>query len=108
MECGASVRIVLPIKPATMRHGDRATNGKAQPKAILLCRKEGLEHTVLATGGKPDTGVGDEHFKVFIVRSSRFAAWVLPVAGGLLFSILVGLWLTSALWFFTTTALATT
>ena len=39
--------------------------------------------------------------KVLIVRSSRFAAWVLPVAGGLLFSILLGLWLTSALVFFT-------
>jgi len=46
--------------------------------------------------------------KVLIVRSTRFAAWVLPVAGGLLFSILLGLWLTSALWFFTTTALSTT
>jgi hypothetical protein len=39
--------------------------------------------------------------KVLIVRSARFAGWVLPVAGGLLFSILLGLWLTSALWFFT-------
>jgi Family of unknown function (DUF6529) len=38
--------------------------------------------------------------KVLVVRSSRFAAWVLPVAGGLLFSILLGLWLTSALVFF--------
>ncbi len=39
--------------------------------------------------------------KVLVARSSRFANWVLPVAGGLLFSILLGLWLTSALWFFT-------
>ena len=39
--------------------------------------------------------------KVLVVRSTRFATWVLPVAGGLLFSILLGLWLTSALWFFT-------
>lgn len=38
--------------------------------------------------------------KVLIVRSSKFKPWVLPVAGGLLFSILLGLWLTSALWFF--------
>jgi Family of unknown function (DUF6529) len=44
--------------------------------------------------------------KVLIVRSSRFAYWVLPLAGGLLFSLLLGLWLTSALWFFTA-ALAT-
>jgi hypothetical protein len=39
--------------------------------------------------------------KVLIVRSTRFAPWVLPVAGGLLFSILLGVWLSSALWFFT-------
>lgn len=45
--------------------------------------------------------------KVLIVRSARFAPWVLPVAGGLLFSILLGLWLTSALWFFTAAPSAT-
>src|SRR2546428_402374 len=45
--------------------------------------------------------------KVLIVRSTRFAPWVLPVAGGLLFSILLGLWLTSALWFFTAAPVAT-
>ena len=39
--------------------------------------------------------------KVLIVRSTTFAPWVLPVAGSLLFSIVLGLWLTSALWFFT-------
>ena len=39
--------------------------------------------------------------KVLLVRSTRFASWALPVAGGLLFSILLGLWLTSALVFFT-------
>jgi hypothetical protein len=45
--------------------------------------------------------------KVLIVRSSRFAPWVLPVAGGLLFSILLRLWLTSALWFFSAALSAT-
>jgi len=38
--------------------------------------------------------------KVLVVRSTRFATWVLPVVGGLLFAIILGLWLTSALWFF--------
>jgi hypothetical protein len=38
--------------------------------------------------------------KVLLVRSNRFASWALPVAGGLLFSILLGLWLTSALVYF--------
>jgi hypothetical protein len=39
--------------------------------------------------------------KVLIVRWTRFEPWVLPVAGSLLFAVLLGLWLTSALWFFT-------
>jgi Family of unknown function (DUF6529) len=40
--------------------------------------------------------------KVLIVRSSGFRGWALPLAGGALFFILVGLWLTSAFWFFST------
>ena len=32
---------------------------------------------------------------------ARMPGWALPVVGGLLFACLVGLWLTSALWFFT-------
>jgi hypothetical protein len=39
--------------------------------------------------------------KVLLVRSSRFPGWALPAAGGILFSILLGLWLTSALRFLT-------
>jgi hypothetical protein len=39
--------------------------------------------------------------KVLIVRSgNRVPGWELPLAGGLLFAILLGLWLTSSLWFF--------
>ena len=38
--------------------------------------------------------------KVTIVRLRRFPAPVLPIAGGLLFAVLVGVWYTSALWFF--------
>lgn len=40
--------------------------------------------------------------KVFIVRSSGFRGWALPLAGGVLFLILAGLWITSAFWFFRT------
>ena len=40
--------------------------------------------------------------KVLIVRSAGFRGWALPLAGSLLFSVLVGLWLTSAFWFFST------
>jgi len=40
--------------------------------------------------------------KVLTVRSSGLQAWALPAAGVALFCILLGLWLTSALWFFRT------
>lgn len=44
--------------------------------------------------------------KVAAVRSRRLPAWVLPVAGGTVFALLVGLWTTSALWFFVTVGLS--
>ena len=39
--------------------------------------------------------------KVIIVRSKGLPAWALPVAGALAFSVLVAVWCTSSLWFFT-------
>ncbi len=39
--------------------------------------------------------------KVTIVRLRRFPVPVLPVAGGLLFATLIGVWYTSALWLYT-------
>jgi hypothetical protein len=38
--------------------------------------------------------------KVTIVRLHRFPAPVLPLAGGFLFAVLIGVWWTSARWFF--------
>lgn len=38
--------------------------------------------------------------KVSIVRLRRFPVWVLPTAGGLTFAVLIGIWYTSAYWFF--------
>ena len=40
--------------------------------------------------------------KVVVVRSKRLPGWTLPLAGGLLFTALIALWLTSSLWFFRT------
>jgi hypothetical protein len=37
--------------------------------------------------------------KVVIVRSHTLPGWALPVAGGLVFTVLIGVWLTSGLWF---------
>jgi hypothetical protein len=38
--------------------------------------------------------------KVLIVRMKRYPVWVIPTAGGLLFTTLITVWYTSAFWFF--------
>jgi hypothetical protein len=38
--------------------------------------------------------------KVLIVRTSGYPGWALPMAGGVLFAVLMVLWLTSAFWLF--------
>ena len=43
--------------------------------------------------------------KMLLLRSERAPSWSLPVAGGLLFTVLVALWLTSSLWFFRTSGI---
>lgn len=43
--------------------------------------------------------------KMLALRPKTVPGWALPVLGGLLFTALTGLWLTSALWFFTTTGI---
>jgi hypothetical protein len=40
--------------------------------------------------------------KMLLLTQRGLAGWVLPVAGGVAFAALTGLWLTSSLWFFTT------
>jgi hypothetical protein len=39
--------------------------------------------------------------KVLFVRSRSYPGWVLPLAGGTLFAVLTGLWLSSSLWYLT-------
>lgn len=39
--------------------------------------------------------------KMLVVKSRRVPGWALPVLGGLTFAVLVTVWLTSALWYFT-------
>jgi len=51
---------------------------------------------VRAQGSRAVTGQGSR-----AVTGRGFPAWALPVAGGLLFAVLLGLWWTSALWLFT-------
>ena len=40
--------------------------------------------------------------KMLVLRRDDAPGWVLPVVGGVAFTVLVGLWLSAALWFFTT------
>ncbi|GIH08631.1 hypothetical protein Rhe02_66980 [Rhizocola hellebori] len=40
--------------------------------------------------------------KMLALPKQGLAGWVLPVLGGLVFTALIGLWLTSSYWFFTT------
>ena len=71
-------------------------------------------HCLWSLGFNPDPG-GSRRFwhsvfgclfygtfatKVMAVRSRRMPGWALPVVGGLLFTVLVLIWLTSSLWFF--------
>jgi len=72
-------------------------------------------HCLWALGFQPHQGVrvlahgvagcfffGALTSKVLIVRSRRMPSWTLPVVGGALFAAFTVIWLSSALWFFTT------
>lgn len=41
--------------------------------------------------------------KMLILPKRDLPGWLLPVVGGLVFTALIGLWLTSSVWFFSTT-----
>jgi hypothetical protein len=41
--------------------------------------------------------------KMLLLPKRGLAGWVLPVFGGLVFTLLIGLWLSSSVWFFVTT-----
>ncbi len=40
--------------------------------------------------------------KMLVLTKKGLPGWILPVLGGLLFTVLIAIWLSSALWFFTT------
>nr|WP_231925456.1 DUF6529 family protein [Micromonospora purpureochromogenes] len=45
--------------------------------------------------------------KMLALPRPGLAGWVLPVAGGVVFTVLIGIWLTSSLWYFTTVGVGT-
>ena len=54
-----------------------------------------LLHSLLGSGF-----YGAYASKITIVRLRRFPGHTLPIMGGLLFAVLIGVWYTSAVWFF--------
>ena len=64
------------------------------------------DHRVLLHGIFGCAFFGAFTIKVLGVRLKGLPNWVLPVAGGLVFAALVGIFLTSSLWFFTSSASA--
>jgi uncharacterized protein DUF6529 len=75
-------------------------------------------HCLWALGFEPDFGelrrfahsvlgclfYGAFAAKVTLVRSKETPSWSLPVVGGVVFTTLVAIWLTTSLWFFTIVA----
>lgn len=45
--------------------------------------------------------------KMLLLRSERLPGWLLPIVGGLVFTALTVVWLTSAFWFFRTFGVTT-
>jgi cytochrome c553 len=82
-------------------------------RLAFVCTLPVAYHCIFKLGFRtPDTRVllhslfgcavyGGYAAKVTIVRLRRFPVPVLPVAGGLLFAFLIGVWYTSALWLYT-------
>jgi hypothetical protein len=101
----------LPLGPAPswVGPGHRIAGSLA-----LLASLPVAYHCLWSLGFNPEPGGGRRFWhslfgclfygtfatKVLAVRSHRMPGWALPIVGGLLFTILVLLWLTSSLWFF--------
>jgi hypothetical protein len=89
--------------PALHRWTGRLAFACTLPVAYHCVFKLGFQHPtarVLAHSFLGCSVYGAFASKVLIVRLHRFPPWVLPAAGGLLFGVIVGVWYTSALWFF--------
>ena len=81
-------------------------------RLVFVCTLPVAYHCIFKLGFRsPDTAcslircLGAQFFgasaaKVTIVRLHRFPRLVLPVAGGLLFAVLIGVWYSSALWLY--------
>ena len=95
-------------KPAWVNSAHRWSGALA-----FVCTLPVAYHCIFKLGFRhPDTRVlvhsllgcavyGGYAAKITIVRLRRFPVPVLPIAGGLLFALLIGVWYTSAFWLYT-------
>jgi hypothetical protein len=92
-----------PLYPLLHRWSGRAAVLLTLPAAYHCIFKLGFGtydarafiHSLLGTGF-----FGVLFAKVLIVRTNGYPGWALPAMGGVLFAVLVVLWLTSAFWMF--------
>jgi hypothetical protein len=78
--------ITLPVAyHCIFKLGFQTTNGRVLAHSFLGCTFYGAFVT-----------------KVLVVRLQRFPPWLLAMAGGIVFSVLLALWYTSAFWLFST------
>ena len=101
----------LPLGPAPRWVGPAH---RISGSLALLATLPVAYHSLWSLGFNPGDGSGRQFWhsllgctfygafatKVLAVRSHRMPGWALPVVGGVVFSVLILLWLTSSLWFF--------
>lgn len=103
------LRGVVPLADATAKRVHRWSG-----RLAVLCTVPVVFHCVLILGFRATdvrvaihSIVGSFVFygalaaKIAFLRDPRHPAWALPVAGGAVAALLVALWLTSSLWYFT-------
>ena len=87
-------------RPAIRIDGQRRAAGSIHSNADHLLGFETTSPRVAIHSILGSAFYGAFAVKVILVRSRGFPGWALPVAGGLLFAILAGLWVTSSLYLF--------
>ena len=113
VQIGLALWMYGKLGPARRRSGSgRCTGSSARSPSWSACRSRttasgrSASRPTRARPGASSTRIlgcafyGAFTVKVLCVRSSRMPGWALPVVGGLVFAVLVGLWFTSSLWFF--------
>ena len=91
------------VRPPLDRHG-RVPRLAARrlPLPLVARLRDDAARGSSSTGSPAALFYGAFTTKLLALRSRRLPGWALPVIGGTLVAGLVVIWMTSALWFFTT------